>query len=202
MLDNVLQSPSLSLVADSTKVLNYKLNSQNYITQMFAAQLPSIKTGFFNVHMSRGFIIQPHWHTNVNELVFIISGEASVAIFNPFTRKLMTYRLTQGQNIVLPKGWFHWIVALKDQTHMLTIFDKPTPDIVYGSDFLRFTPADIMHLAYCINPDEYNRAVAPIQASHVLGPPKWCGNQPGTYQPHQQQYYAEQMQPPTGYYNY
>lgn len=60
MIDPVLQSPNLSLAADSTTVLNYKLDSRNYLTQLFGEQLPAIRNGFFNVHMSKVVIVQPH----------------------------------------------------------------------------------------------------------------------------------------------
>lgn len=63
---------------------------------------------------------------------------------------------------------------MTDHTHLLTIFDQPTPDIVYASDFLRFTPKEIMHLAYCVNEDEFAKAVEPIKESVIFGPPVGC----------------------------
>ncbi|BAD65913.1 glucose-6-phosphate isomerase [Shouchella clausii] len=199
MNTSVLQSPSLNLAGDSTRTLNYQRDPQNYITQLFAAQLPAIPTGFFNVHMSTGIVITPHWHTNASELVFVICGKVQASVFNPFSQKLLTYELVPGQAVVLPKGWFHWIVALTDGTHLLTIFDKPTPDIVYGSDFLRFLPGSMMELAYCVNGNAYENVVAPIQESVILGPPTWCnekGQHPkGTAS--YKHYYTEHPQPQT-----
>ncbi|WP_078393163.1 cupin domain-containing protein [Shouchella patagoniensis] len=195
MNQHLLSSPGLALAADATTTVNYQRDSQNFITQVFADQLPAIKTGLFNVHLSQNIIVQPHWHTNVTELVFVISGEVTTTVFNPFTQQLMSYRLGPGQVSEFPKGWFHWIVALQDHTHLLTIFDQPTPDIVYGSDFLRFTPKEIVNLAYCVDPNEYARAVAPIQESVILGPPTWCGNQQRTGE-------ANHLTPPSPYQGY
>ena len=178
--DPILKLPNLNLSADSNKTVNYKRDDNNYITQVFEEQLPAIKTGFFNVHMNKGFIVQPHWHTNVNELVFVISGEVVTSVFDPFTQKLKSYRIKPGQVSMLPLGWFHWIVAMKDDTHFLTIFDEATPDIVYGSDFLRFTPKEIMSLAYCVDEEKYAAAVAPIQESIILGPPLGCKKRSGS----------------------
>ncbi|WP_194541356.1 cupin domain-containing protein [Paenibacillus sp. JZ16] len=175
MLDPVLTSPNLKLFADSNDTLNYKRDAGNYITQVFENQMPAIATGFFNVHMTKGIIIQPHWHTNVDELVFVISGEVLTSVFNPFTQKLMTYKLKPGQVSMLPKGWFHWILTLSDKAHILTIFDKPTPDIVYGSDFLRHIPKEILHIAYCVNEEDYAKAVAPLKETVILGPLPGCG---------------------------
>lgn len=175
MLDPVLTSPNLKLFADSNDTLNYKRDAGNYITQVFGAQMPAIATGFFNVHMTQGIIVQPHWHTNVNELVIVISGEVITSVFNPFTQKLMTYKLKPGQVSMFPKGWFHWILTLSEKAHLLTIFDQPTPDIVYGADFLRHIPKEILHIAYCINEEDYAKAVAPLKETVILGPPPGCG---------------------------
>lgn len=173
--DTDMQSLDLKLAADSNQVLNYMRDPYNYITQLFGEQFPAIKNGFFNVHLSKGIIIQPHWHTNVTEMVFVISGEVITSVFNPFTQKLMSYHLKPGQVSVFPRGWFHWIIAETDHVHLLTIFDHPTPDIVYGSDFLRSIPKEIMQRAYCVNEEDYAKAVAPIQESVILGPPAGCG---------------------------
>lgn len=174
MVHSVLQSPDLQLAADSNQVLNYRRDQCNYITQMFGEQLPAISTGFLNVYLSKGVIVQPHWHTNANELVIVICGEVLTSVFNPFTRKLMTYRLSAGQVAQLPKGWFHWIIALSEQAYLITVFDQPTPDIVYGSDFLRSIPPEVLNLAYCISGSAYAQVVTPIQESVVLGPPLGC----------------------------
>ncbi|MBP3041572.1 cupin domain-containing protein [Bacillaceae bacterium Marseille-Q3522] len=184
-----LMSPSLNLFADSTETLTYQKDAFNYITQVFARQLPVIRTGFFNVHMTKGVIIQPHWHTNANELVFVINGEVQTSVFNPFTQTLMTYHLKPGQVSQLPKGWFHWIISLTEQAHILTIFDVPTPDVVFGSDFLRFTPKEVMARAYCVNANQYARTVAPINESVILGPPPGCENRTGSGQSSYQPYY-------------
>ena len=178
-MNPVLMSPNLNLAADASAVVNYRRDDRNYLTQVFGEQLPAIATGLFDVHLSQGAIVQPHWHTNVNELVYVISGEIVTSVFNPFAQKLMTYRLKPGQVMMFPKGWFHWIVAMTDGTHFLTIFDRPAPDIVYGSDFLRAIPPEVMQRAYCIRAEDYRKAVAPLQESVILGPPPGCGQRGG-----------------------
>ena len=107
MMDPILQSPNVPLAADSNAVVNYRRDENNFVTQLFGEQLPTIKNGFFNVYLSKGIIVQPHWHTNVTETVVVISGEITASVFNPFTRERITYRLKPGQVVVFPKGWFH-----------------------------------------------------------------------------------------------
>lgn len=169
--NNILQSPSLQLAADSNQVLNYRRDPHNFVTQLFGEQLPAIETGFFNIHMSKGIIVQPHWHTNASEMLYVINGEVITSIFNIYQRRIMTYHLKSGQVSLFPKGWFHWFIALTDQVHVLAIFDQPTPDIVYGSDFLRFTPEEVIQRSYGVSGEDYAKAIAPLQQSVILGPP-------------------------------
>ncbi|BCG61588.1 cupin domain-containing protein [Paenibacillus sp. URB8-2] len=179
-MNSLFSSPALTLAADSNKHINYRRDADNCLTQVFGAQLPAIETGFFNAHMTKECVVQPHWHTNASELVFVISGEIVTSVFNPFTQQLMTYRLTPGQVSSFPKGWFHWITVLSEHTHFLTIFDVPTPDVVYGSDFLKAIPPEVLNRAYCVDEQNYKQAVAPLQESVILGPPPGCvcGNNP------------------------
>ncbi|WP_233500671.1 cupin domain-containing protein [Paenibacillus antibioticophila] len=174
MTGYLMQSNNLQLAGDSNVVLNYKRDPHNYITQLFGEQLPAIRTGFFNIHLTKGVMVNPHWHTNASEMIFVIHGEVITSVFNPFQQRLMTYCLKPGQVAILPKGWFHWIITQSEQAHILAIFDEPTPDIVYASDFLRCTPKEVFKQAYCINEEEYERAVAPLKQSVILGPPLDC----------------------------
>lgn len=175
MINPILKSPNVPLAADSNAVVNYRRDPSNYVTQLFGEQLPTIENGFFNVYLSKGIIVQPHWHTNVTEMVVVISGEITASVFNPFTRERLTYRLKQGQVVVFPKGWFHWFVAETDGVYVLTIFDQPTPDIVFGADFLSATPPEVAHRAYCLDEEAYAKAVASIQNDAILGPNIGCG---------------------------
>lgn len=175
MINPILKSPNVPLAADSNAVVNYRRDPSNYVTQLFGEQLPTIENGFFNVYLSKGIIVQPHWHTNVTEMVVVISGEITASVFNPFTRERITYRLKPGQVVVFPKGWFHWFVAETDGVYVLTIFDQPTPDIVLGADFLAATPPEVAHRAYCLDEEAYAKAVASIQNDAILGPDIGCG---------------------------
>ncbi|KAA9006504.1 cupin domain-containing protein [Paenibacillus spiritus] len=174
MHNELLQSPDLTLAADSNVTLYYKRDDRNYVTELFGKEFPAIVNGFFSIHLDKGFVVQPHWHPSVNEMVYVICGEVKTTVFNPFTQHRMTYCLRPGQVAVFPKGWFHWIVGVGEHSHFLTIFDRPTADVVLGSDFLRCTPPEIMNMAYCIDPAKYAEAVSPITESVILGPPLCC----------------------------
>lgn len=116
-------------------------------------------------------VIEPHYHQNAAELVYCIAGAATVSILNPFTKQIQSYCITPGQVVNVPKGWWHYEVATVDHTHLLAIFDAPTPEVILGSDILKFTPADIMAHTYGMNENLWKKAIAPVKPSLFIGPP-------------------------------
>ena len=93
----------------------------------------------------------------------------------------------------IPQGWWHYEIATVDNTHLLAIFDAPTPEVILGSDLLRLTPANIIAHTYCIDENQWKQAIAPVKPSTFIGPPTDCNRVTG-YTPHQ--YVNQQYQQP------
>ncbi len=55
-------------------------------------------------------------------------------------------------------SWWHYEVATEDDTHLLAIFDAPTPEVILGSDILRFTPSNIMAHTYCLDENRWKKS--------------------------------------------
>ena len=119
-------------------------------------------------------MIEPHYHQNASELVYCISGAAIVSIFNPFTKEIKNYPIEPGQVANIPQGWWHYEIATENDTHLLAIFDAPTPEVILGSDILKFTPSNVMAHTYCLDEAQWKQTIAPIEPSTYIGPPKDC----------------------------
>jgi hypothetical protein len=84
----------------------------------------------------------------------------------------------------------------------LAIFDAPTPEVILGSDILKFTPANIMAHTYCLDENQWKQAIAPVKPSTYIGPYRNCNkakeNIPHQYlnQQYQQPQYIQQYQHP------
>lgn len=127
-----------------------------------------------DIFLSRDNVIEPHYHQNAGELVYCIAGAAIVSILNPFTKKLQNYPIKPGQVANVPQGWWHYEIATEDDTHLLAIFDALTPEVILGSDILRFTPSNIMAHTYCLDENLWKKAIAPVVPSTYIGPAKDC----------------------------
>ena len=176
----------------------FRKDNNNYINVLGIQQLNTLKNvSLLDIFLSANNVIEPHYHQNAAELVYCISGAVTVSILNPFTKQLLHYPITPGQVANVPQGWWHYEVATVDNTHILAIFDAPTPEVILGSDILKLTPTNVMAHTYCIDEKQWKQAVAPVTPSTFIGPPKDCNRVPQQYV---NQYYPQQYMMPHPHY--
>ncbi|MDR7073565.1 cupin domain-containing protein [Fictibacillus barbaricus] len=168
-------SPSTQFTFDVNKSPLFIKDNENFINVLGIKQLNTLENvSLLDIFLSTSNVVEPHYHQNAAELVYCISGSAVVSIFNPFTKQLLNFTITPGQVANVPQGWWHFEIALQDNTHLLAIFDAPTPEVILGSDILKFTPANIMAHTYCLDENQWKQAIAPVKPSTYIGPYKDC----------------------------
>ncbi|MCA1319391.1 cupin domain-containing protein [Bacillus tianshenii] len=168
-------SPSVQFFSDVNKSNSFKKNSKNYINVLGVEQLNTLdNVSLLDIFLSKNNIIEPHYHQNAAELVYCISGSAVISLLNPFTKVILNYKVAPGQVVNIPQGWWHYEIATVDDTHLLAIFNAPTPEVILGSDILALTPPNIMANSYCLDENQWKKAIAPIQPSTFIGPSNDC----------------------------
>ncbi|MCM3749452.1 cupin domain-containing protein [Paenibacillus pasadenensis] len=168
-------APNLSFSYDMRNNTAFKTNDQNYINLLGYKQLPTLgSASLLDIFMSKGHYVEPHYHQNASELVYLISGSATVSMINPFTNQLISIAITPQQVVIVPQGWWHYEEATSDNTHILAVFDAPTPQVILGSDLLRLTPANVMAKTYCLDEAKYKEAISPIKQPVGIGPLDNC----------------------------
>lgn len=168
-------SPSTQFTFDLNKSPLFKKDNKNYINVLGLKQLNTLKNvSLLDIFLSTNNVVEPHYHQNAAELVYCISGSATVSMLNPYTKQILNYTITPGQVANVPQGWWHYETALADNTQLLAIFDAPTPEVILGSDILKFTPANIMAHTYCLDENQWKQAIAPVKPSTYIGPYKDC----------------------------
>lgn len=187
--------PKITYTFDVNKSKFFKRDNHNYINVLGEQQLNSLKTvSLLDIYLSKNIVVEPHIHQNAAELVYCISGSATVSLLNPFTKKIQNYTITAGQVANVPQGWWHYEIANTNNTHLLAIFDAPTPEAIFGSDLLRLTPPDLMAHTYSIDENKWKTTIAPINQTTILGP--------AVNKYNQRQYYYENGYPPNPTYQY
>lgn len=172
-------SPDVQFFFDVSKNRAFTTNSRNYINSLGVQQLNTLgNASILDIFLSQGHYVEPHYHQNATELVYCVSGAINVSFLNPFTQKLQTVVIRPGQVANVPQGWWHYEEATEDDTHLIAIFDAPTPQVILGSDILRLTPARAMAESYCLDEAKWKEAVAPIKQTVGIGPLDDCKQSP------------------------
>ncbi|MBN8203622.1 cupin domain-containing protein [Bacillus sp. NTK034] len=194
-------SPSLNYFFDVNKSNLMKKDNRNLINVLGIQQLNTLEdVSLLDIYLSKNNVIEPHYHQNAAELVYCISGAATVSLLNPFTKQILNYYITPGQVANVPQGWWHYEVANTDSTHLLAIFNAPSPEVILGSDILKLTPSNIMAHTYCMDEKQWKKTVAPVQPSTFIGPAKDCSRNANSPEPNQQYQYTQQYFPQHMYY--
>ena len=107
-------SPSTQFSFDVNKSTFVKKDNQNFINVLGVDQLNTLENmSLLDIFLSAGNVIEPHYHQNAAELVYCISGNATVSLLNPFKNQLQNFPLTPGQVANIPQGWWHYEVAMR-----------------------------------------------------------------------------------------
>ena len=168
-------SPETEFTYDLNNNTTFKKDPYNYFNLLSVKQLNTLTNlSLLDIFLSKGNVIEPHYHQNAAELVYCISGAAEIALLNPFSNELLHFYVEPGQVVNIPQGWWHYEIAAVDQTHLLAIFDASIPDVIYGSDILRLTPPNVLAYTYCLDEEKLKNTLAPLTKTVVFGPPSNC----------------------------
>lgn len=71
-------------------------------------------------------------------------------------------------------------VVARDDNHFDerpdSVHQTPTPEVILGSDILKFTPANIMSHTYCLDENNWNEVIEPVRPSTYIGPYADCNS--------------------------
>jgi quercetin dioxygenase-like cupin family protein len=169
-------SPEVQYFFDVNQNRLFTRNDCNFINRLGRDNLNTLgNNSLLDIYLSKGHVVEPHYHQNATELVYCISGSACVSLINPFNNKRSDIPITPGQVANIPQGWWHWEEATSNDTHLLAIFDAPYPEYIFGSDLLTKTPPEVFAHTYSLNEKQLKKTLAPLKnQTIIIGPTDEC----------------------------
>lgn len=165
----------LQFKANMQDHLLFKKNDANYVNELGIEQLNTIgNMTLLDIYLSNGNMFEAHYHQNASELIYCITGSATVSMINPDTDKLIEVDITPQEVASIPQGWWHYITATTNDTHLLSTFDTPLLQTTFGSQILRIMPKGALAHMYCLDEETVEAALDPINATVIIGPPDDC----------------------------
>lgn len=86
--------------------------------------------GILGFGLTPGGVVEPHWHTNAGELVFIVKGQTLITVLSP-DGNVETLQVNAGQGAFAPASYFHNIENVgKEDVEVIAFFSNAEPDYI------------------------------------------------------------------------
>lgn len=109
--------------------------------------------------------VEPHWHTNAGELVYIYKGKARMTVLSP-EGKLESAEIAAGQGMFAPASYFHSIENIGDEdVGVIAFFTNAAPDYIGINEALNACPNDLLASCFNVDPryfDNFKKSPEPL----------------------------------------
>ncbi len=86
--------------------------------------------GILGFGLNAGGVVEPHWHTNAGELVYIVKGKTRITILSP-SGNVETLEVSAGEGAFAPASYFHNIENIgKEEVQVIAFFNNAAPDYI------------------------------------------------------------------------
>lgn len=115
-------------IEKSEKVISTK---GGYLQLGTKKSLPALQgLGILGFGLTPGGVVEPHWHTNTGELVYIVKGKTRITVLAP-DGSLDILEVSAGEGAFAPASHFHNIENVgKDPVEVIAFFSSAEPDYI------------------------------------------------------------------------
>lgn len=105
--------------------------------------------------------VEPHWHTNAGELVYIVKGRTLITILGP-DGKVEELEVSGGQGAFAPASHFHNITNIGDENvEVIAFFSHAEPDYIGFGEVLGFYPNQMLGSIFNVSADYFDKLKKP-----------------------------------------
>ncbi len=146
-------------IAASAKVVDDK---GGYLQLGTKANLPVLDgLAILGFGMNPKGSVEPHWHTNAGELIYIIRGTTKISVLSPDGNHEVK-EVKAGEGAFAPASHFHYIENIgSDDVDVIAFFSNADPDYIGVGEAVGAFSNDVLASAFSVSPDYFNRFKKP-----------------------------------------
>jgi oxalate decarboxylase len=101
-------------------------------------------------------IVEPHWHTNAGELVYIVKGKTRITVLSP-DGHVDDLEVNAGQGAFAPASHFHNIENVgSDDVEVIAFFSNSDPDYIGIGEVIGSYSNDLLASVFNTKPDYFD----------------------------------------------
>lgn len=146
-------------IGASAKVVNDK---GGYLQLGIKSNLPVLDgLGILGFGMKPKGSVEPHWHTNAGELVYIVRGTTRISVLSPDGSHEVK-EVKGGEGAFAPASHFHYIENIgSDDVDVIAFFSHADPDYIGAGEAVGAFSNDVLATAFNVSPDYFNQFKKP-----------------------------------------
>lgn len=152
-------SPSKFNIEGSRKVINTK---GGYVQAALKDNLPVLEgLGILGFGLNPKGVVEPHWHTNAGELIYILKGTSRITVLAP-NGNPEALEVKGGQGAFAPASHFHNIENIgTDDVEVIAFFSDAQPDFIGVGEVLGSYTNEMLGSIFNVTPNYFDSLKKP-----------------------------------------
>jgi oxalate decarboxylase len=141
-------------IKDSSKAI---LTKGGYLQVGTKTNLPVLNgLGLLNFGLNPHGSVEPHWHTNAGELVYIVKGKTRITLLSP-SGKVDVLTVSGGEGAFAPASHFHNIENIgAEDVEVTAFFNHAEPDYIGIGEVVGSCSNDVLASIFNVAPDYFD----------------------------------------------
>lgn len=150
-------------IADSNKPI---LTKGGYLQLATKPNLPILDgLGILGFGLNKGGIVEPHWHTNAGELVYIVKGRTRITVLSP-DGNVESLEVNGGEGAFAPASHFHNIENIgNEDVEVIAFFSHAEPDYIGLAEVMGSFSNEVLASIFNVAPkyfDSFKKTEQPL----------------------------------------
>lgn len=148
----------------------YLTTKGGYLQAATKPNLPIIEgLGVFTFGLNPKGIVEPHWHTNAGELIYVIKGHVRVSVLSP-DGSHDVQEIQAGEGGFAPESYFHSIENLENEdAKIVAFFNHADPNYIGIGQAVGLFSNEVLTSIFHLSPDRLKQFTPPTAALVIAG---------------------------------